>query len=536
VRRTTNKVTAAAGKLRIEARGLTKSYGQLLANDGVTFHVETGEILGLVGENGAGKSTCMNMLFGHVAPDRGSVVVNGEELWFRSPREAIAAGIGMVHQHFLLAPALSALEHLELVAGGGIRERAMAHMKDLGFDVDLAARVEELPVGKQQQLEILKVICQGARVIILDEPTAVLTPVEVKPFLRCLERLRDSGHAVILISHKLDEVLQVCGRVVVMRGGRVTGEFDNSPGSNAVSMDSLAAAMMGEDVLRKEASRSRAVRTGESGTGEFMTGEFIPALVIDDYRRVAGRDALDLSLVVNRGEIVGIAGVEGNGQDALFRAILGLFPAGAAGFGARHRESGRIAISGRDVRGLRPRDIRRAARVALLPFDRRDEGLLLDEGSATNLLLSGVDPRSTGWTGWLLDWEKLRRHARDLFVKYGVSSSGIDAAVRLLSGGNQQKFLVARELEQNPDLVLAAHPTRGVDLRAARNIHDALFAARDRGAGVLLVTSDLDELCRLSDRVVVMLRGRIAREFTPATDGGFDIAGIGLAMTGGVRS
>ena len=366
-------------------------------------------------------------------------------------------------------------------------------------------------------------ICQGARVIILDEPTAVLTPVEVKPFLKCLERLRDSGHAVILISHKLDEVLDVCGRIIVMRGGRVTGEFDNRSGNGGVSIDTLASAMIGEGVTGAEAPRSRAVKASETN----------PALVIDRYRHDGGRDALDVSLVVNRCEIVGVAGVEGNGQDALFRAILGMVPSGATRNHARDEDPGRIVISGRDVLGMKPREIRGVVRVGLLPFDRRDEGLLLDEAPAANLMLSGVDP---GSTGWMVDWEKLRRRAGEIFAKYDVSSPGLDWAVRFMSGGNQQKFLVGRELGQNPDLVLAAHPTRGVDWRAARRIHDALFAARERGAGVLLVSSDIDELCRLSDRVVVMLRGRIAREFRPADDGRFDLAGIGLAMTGGIRS
>lgn len=513
--------------LRIDVRGLTKSFGALVANDGVTFHVETGEILGLVGENGAGKSTCMNMLFGHVEPDRGTIQVNGIDARFRSPREAIAAGIGMVHQHFLLAPALTALEHLQLVSGRGpvvkLRERALGHMRELGFDVDLDARVEDLPVGKQQQLEILKVICQGARVIILDEPTAVLTPVEVKPFLDCLVRLRDSGHAVILITHKLDEVLQICGRVVVMRGGRVTGNFEIGPGRDSVSVDSLAKSMIGEEAIQEVPGRVREKSHEEPA---------VDALVIEEYRTSAGRNSLDLSLVVKSGEIVGIAGVEGNGQDQLFRAILGIGRSGDA--------SGRIVVAGKDVLGHRAGDIRRLVRVALLPFDRRDEGLLLDEDPSTNLLLSGVDP---GSTGWLIDWEKLRRRARDLFEKYGISSSGIMNPVRSLSGGNQQKFLVARELGQDPRLVLAAHPTRGVDWRASRNIHDALTGARDRGAGVLLVSSDIDELCRLSDRIVVMLRGRVAAEFARrgtgasdvSRDGSFDIPAIGLAMTGGAQ-
>ena len=497
-------------KIRIELRDLTKSFGSVTANDSVSFHVGSGEILGLVGENGAGKSTCMNMLFGHIEPDRGTILVNGSEVRFRSPRDAIEAGIGMVHQHFLLALSLTGLEHLELVAGRGAKAYAVKAMRDLGFEFDLAARVEDLSVGQQQQLEILKVICQGARVIILDEPTAVLTPVEVEPFLERLRRLSESGHAVILISHKLDEVLRVCDRIAVMRSGRVTGTFDAA----RVSPEELAGSMIGEGITRVKAKTSRM----EPGT--------IPVLKMTDYHLPAGRGALDLSLAVNDREIVGIAGVEGNGQEWLFKVILRIAP-------RQRGESGSISVAGRELTQLSAQKIRRAVRIALLPFDRRSEGLLLDGDPATNLLLSGVNPSSSRR---VLAWGLLRSRALAFFSKYDIQPPRWTGPVRLLSGGNQQKFLVAREMEQDPALVLAAHPTRGVDFRSSQAIHETILSARDRGAAVLLVSSDIDELCKLSDRIMVMVRGKIAREFKRDRDGGFDVAGIGTSMVSGAQS
>ncbi len=501
-------------KIQIELRDICKSFGGNPANVGISFQVSSGEILGLVGENGAGKSTCMNMLFGHVEPDRGSILVDGKEVRFRSPKEAIKAGIGMVHQHFLLAPALTALEHLELVAGSDVHAYAIEAMHELGFDLDLKRRVEQLSVGQQQQLEILKVICQGARVIILDEPTAVLTPVEVGPFLQRLRRLQESGHAVILISHKLDEVLQVCSRIVVMRAGRVAGTFAGAGDVHGASVDSLASAMIGEAVSHDQGT----VLRNEPGTS--------PVLDIVNLKRPDGAESLNVSLVVNQREIVGIAGVQGNGQELLFKAILRIVPRSRG-------ESGTISVSGKELSGMSAEKIRSAVRIGVLPFDRRSEGLLLDGDSATNLLLSGVNPSSFRR---IIPWNLLRLRAREFFAKYGILPANWTGHARLLSGGNQQKFLVAREMEQEPALILAAHPTRGVDWRSSRQIHDALLLARNRGAGVLLISSDIDELCRLSDRILVMLRGKIVSEFRRDIHRGFDVTGIGLAMVGGSKN
>ena len=533
MRPTKNKIFEKneGASIRVELRDLSKAFGDVVANDGVSFHVESGEILGLVGENGAGKSTCMNMLFGHIEPDRGTILLNNEEVRFRSPKEAILAGIGMVHQHFMLAPALTAIEHLRLVASykagpvahQDVRSRALQSMKSLGFDLELDEPVERLSVGKQQQLEILKVICQGARVIILDEPTAVLTPVEVAPFLERLRRLRDSGHAVILISHKLDEVLQVCGRIVVMRSGRIAGEFDGKLNGNEktsqMSIETLANAMIGES--GESLVRDAGAAPSESRQSNRFSGG-IPALEIRDYHCPTG---LKVHLSVHQGEIVGIAGVEGNGQADLFKAILRTVP-GLRG------ESGSICVAGHEVVHLSPGEVRKAARIAVLPFDRRSEGLMLDADPASNLLLSGVTMKNH----FMVPWDQLRQHAGNLFLKYGIQPAGWTGAVGSLSGGNQQKFLVARELEQDPALILVAHPTRGVDWRSSQKIHQALVAARARGAGVLLVSSDLDELCALSDRILIMLRGRVVRDFSKNPESGFDVAAIGLAMAGGGAS
>jgi ABC-type uncharacterized transport system ATPase subunit len=507
--------------IRIEVNGLCKRFGSLVANHDVTFDLAPGEILGLVGENGAGKSTCINMLFGHLRPDAGTIKVDGELVEFTSPRDAIALGIGLVHQHFQLAPALTVMDHLRLAGGEGVRARAMKIMATLGMALDLDARVDDIPVGQQQQLEILKVMCQGARAIILDEPTAVLTPLEVKPFLAQLRKMRESSQSVILISHKLDEVIQVSDRIAVMRGGTVVAILD--PGKT--SPREIAGLMMGDSHLQSAPSHANADQQLMAAVDFGGT-----ALSLRGYRCCYPRITLEMDLDVRRGEIVGVAGVDGNGQQQLFESILRLQPSNL-------RESGVVEVDGKDISAWKAHHLRKRAKLALLPFDRHAQGMMADADLATNLLLSAqIRAQMSGSTYVsglpLIQWRRLRDFAGQVSRKFGVVAGGWFAKLGSLSGGNQQKFVVAREFHDEPSLVLAAHPTRGVDVRSSQMIRDSISGIARRGAGVLLVSSDMDELQIVSDRIVVMMRGKVVAGFTKDADGSFDGAAIGRAMTG----
>lgn len=513
--------------MHLEARGLTKLFASLRANDKVSFEVKSGEILGLIGENGAGKSTCMNMLFGYLKPDSGEILIDGVAQDLVSPRMAIAAGIGMVHQHFVLASAMTAFEHLLLAAGPGVksddvRSRAVALMHDLGFDVELDKTVAELEVGKQQQLEVLRVLYQGAKLLILDEPTAVLSPVEVEPFLQQLDRLKQRGHSIILISHKLDEVVRICDSIVVMRGGRVVHRCARSE----ATIPSLAAAMVGEESSGQHGKGTighdgvdRVKRVGQESRDCSRD-----CLRMIDFKEPHGRGALDLSLTIDCGEIVGVAGVDGNGQEQLFEAILRIRKIPG--------EHGSIQIGGNDITRLTPYQVRRRFNIGVLPFDRCSQGLLPEQSSTFNLMLNG----STNCRApWWINWRVLADKRRAFFIENEILPVDHDGPVGRLSGGNQQKFLVAREFETSPELILASHPTRGVDWRSANKIHDRLIASANRGAGVLLVSSDVTELMKISDRILVMLRGKICAEFSRDQQfaSGFDFQSIGRAMTGG---
>lgn len=528
--------------MHLNARSLTKSFGSLMANDRVSFEVKSGEILGLIGENGAGKSTSMNMLFGYLQPDDGQILIDDKPAVFANPRDAIAAGVGMVHQHFVLAPAMTAFEHLRLASGpmakdDQVRSRATELMREIGFEMNLDQPVGQLEVGRQQQLEILRVLYQGAKILILDEPTAVLSPVEVEPFLIQIQKLSRKGHGIILISHKLDEVLRVCQNIVVMRHGRVVHRCAQAD----ATIESLAAAMVGDEAAFSEHHSERdferdfehdsdrvhdvhpARLTGSSPEAP-ATAE--TALHVSDFRQSGGHSALDLSFDVKCGEIVGIAGVEGNGQEELFDAILRI--------GKANSEQGSILINGRDITQMSSDRLRRSVNIGVLPFDRCSQGLLVDESATFNLLLSGT---ANCRAPWWIDWRALLEKQRQLFRDHDILPLNHEGPVGRMSGGNQQKFVVARELESAPQLILAAHPTRGVDWRSSGKIHGRLLHESRRGAGVLVVSSDVSELMKISDRILVMLRGKVSAEFKrdPHLPQGFDFKAIGLAMTGGAR-
>jgi simple sugar transport system ATP-binding protein len=496
----------------LELRGITKRFPTVVANDDVSLTVESGEIVALLGENGAGKTTLMNILFGLYSPDEGEVIIDGDPLELSSPRASIAAGIGMVHQHFMLVPVFTVAENVilcvEPVRGLDWIDRRAAH--DLvgevsdryGLSVDPEALVEDLPVGVQQRVEIIKVLVRDARYIVFDEPTAVLTPQEVEEFFEIVRGLKRDGKGVIFISHKLHEALEVADRIVVLRDGKTVGEADPT----TTTTEQLAEMMVGRPVLMT-------VEKGESTPGDVVLS--VQHLVVLDDRN---RRAVDgVSLDVHAGEIVGIAGIQGNGQTELVESITGMRPSLA----------GKVVIGGDDVTRLGPRAIHRLG-VAHVPEDRLESGLILDFTVAENMVLNCYydDPYSSAV---VMDWDAATQASERLVDEYDVKTAEVDAPVSTLSGGNQQKVIVAREFDRDVKLVVAAQPTRGVDVGSVEHIHARIVKQRDQGAAVLFVSSELDEVIAISDRILVMFGGRIAGEFDPETATKNE---IGLAMLG----
>lgn len=501
-------------RLRIE--GLTKRFGDCLANDGVSLTLAAGTIHGLVGENGAGKSTLMKTIYGLYRPDAGRITLDGQECHWRSPLDAIAAGIGMVHQHFMLVPEYTVLDHLILGAEplvklplpAGLRpidrQRARRELEELarqyGLEVPLAACVEELPVGLQQRVEILKALYRRAQVLILDEPTAVLTPLETRALFKNLRRLADAGCTIVMITHKLREVLELCDAITVMRSGRVVGHAD----PKQVTEQELATLMVGKPV-----NLNLQVTT--------LPNQGEPVLEIQSVshrnRRLQG-----VNLTIRAGEIVGVAGVEANGQSELLEVILR--PAVV--------EHGSVRLLGQATRGLSPKAVR-ALGVGLIPEDRHRQGLLLKASAAENCLL-GYEDQPTLRRGGLLSPAAVRAYAERIFAAFDVRPRDTNLAVAAFSGGNQQKIMIGRELAHAPRLLLAARPTRGVDVGAIELIHRQLVHARDRGAGILLISADLDEILTLSDRIIVLFGGRVAAQWTRQNA---TLERIGVAMGGG---
>lgn len=496
----------------VSLRHVTRRFGPVLANDDVSLDLAPGEIHGLVGENGAGKSTLMRILYGLLQPDAGSIEVGGRAVRVPNPAVAMRLGLGMVHQHFMLVGPLTVAENVTLgqePAGplGGFRraaaERAVAELAGRhGLPVDPRARIETLSVGAQQRVEILKALYRGARVLILDEPTAVLTPQEVDDLFRVLRDLRAGGTSIVLITHKLAEVTALARRVTVMRAGRVVGggPIADFPAAR------MAELMVGHPIppLRVRAPRE----------------ERVPLLqvrmldVLDDRGLPAVRRA---SFEVHEGEIVGIAGVEGNGQHELVECLAGL----------RRPHHGEIAVADRDVTALGARG-RSAAGLAHIPSDRLRRGLVPEMTLAENLVLGRQREPDSG-QGPLLPRRRLEERAAGVLAEYDVRPPLPRQRARQLSGGNQQKLIAARELSRGAAVVLAAHPTRGVDLGAIAFLHQRLLAERDAGRAVLLVSSELTEILALADRIFVMYEGQLVHETTPAET---DERTLGLHMTG----
>jgi ABC-type uncharacterized transport system ATPase subunit len=501
----------------VELRGLTKRFGSVVANDGVNLRIEPGTIHGVIGENGAGKSTAMKMLYGIFPPDSGEIIVHGEKRVWASPADAIAAGIGMVHQHFMLAGPYTALDNIVLGAepvrlGVIDRRRARIRLESLarqyGLAVDWNAAIENLPVGVQQRVEILKLLYRDARILILDEPTAVLTPQETNELFRNLKHLRDEGKTIILITHKLKEVMSFTDHVTVFRAGKVTGEMPTSQ----TNPQELANLMVGRKVVLNidvPVARPRDESAME-----------VAALNLAGTVAGSRHKLADVSFSVRRGEIVGIAGVEGNGQSELLQAIL--HPRDPL-----CRTSGTVRFLGEDVTRWDARRIRDLG-VAVIPEDRQREGLLLDRSVSENFLL-GLQRSAAFSHAGLLNSKNLRDAATQAEEEYDVRPRDLAIPAGKLSGGNQQKLIVAREFQRQPRMLIAAQPTRGVDVGAIEFIHNRIVRARDEGAGVLLVSFELEDILTLSDRILVMYEGRIAAEFAR---GQVAESELGLKMAG----
>ncbi|MFC7096550.1 ABC transporter ATP-binding protein [Halobaculum marinum] len=492
--------------------GITKRFPGVVANDDVTLSVERGTVHALLGENGAGKTTLMNVLYGLYEPTEGDVYVDGDGLSydddgaiadpprrFDSPRDAIDAGVGMIHQHFMLVDPMTVAENITLGneprKWGGLavdREAAREDVIELseryGFDVEPEATIEDIGVGVQQRVEILKALYRGAEILILDEPTAVLTPQEVEDLFEVLEELTDAGKTVIFITHKLGEALEAADEVTVLRDGKNVGSVETA----GTTREELAELMVGREVMLE-------TETPPANPGdETLTVSGVSA---DDERGVTAVD--DVSFTVREGEVFGIAGVDGNGQSELVEVITGL----------RRPTAGSVALEGRDVTRASRRERTRAG-MAYIPEDRQERGLVMDFDLTENGVLGSQHDVPFAHNG-RLDWSYADDHAVDIIEEYDVRPPDASAEAKSLSGGNQQKFIVGREFARDPSCIVASHPTRGVDIGSTEFIHDRLIDLRDEGRAVLLVSSKLDEVRGLSDRLAVMYRGRVVDVVDP---------------------
>jgi general nucleoside transport system ATP-binding protein len=500
----------------VELRGITKRFPGVVANRDIELRVRRGEVHAIVGENGAGKSTLMKTLYGEHRPDEGSILIDGREMTFRSPSDAIAAGIGMVHQHFMLADNFTVLENIilgsEPTRGGRLdraeaRRRIMEISDRYTLDLEPDVLVEDLGVGDRQRVEIAKVLYRDARILILDEPTAVLVPQEVDELFGNLAELKREGLTVIFISHKLDEVRKVADSITVIRRGTTVGTAD----PRTTTTRQLAEMMVGSELPSPE-TRTSTVRE-------------IPVLQLQDVTVAsgAGRPVVDgVTLTVREGEVVGIAGVEGNGQAELVDAVMGLRPlaSGTVLFGSG-------PDGGEDITSWSTR-ARREAGFGFIPEDRHRQGMLL-EGTLWENRILGHQTRPPAAKGLFIDRRSARADTERIMREYDVRAPGPDVLAVALSGGNQQKLIVGREMSSAPRLLIAAHPTRGVDVGAQAAIWELLKDARAEGMGILLISADLDELIGLSDTLQVMLRGRLVATCDPASVTPEDLGGY---MTG----
>ena len=498
--------------MKLELRGITKRFPGVIANDDVNMSISTGEVLALIGENGAGKSTLMNVLYGLYKADGGEILIDGVAVKFHSPADAIAAGIGMVHQHFMLVPVFSVAENVVL----GIEPTKRFGTLDIGkarqlvrevsdrytLNLDPDAIVEDLPVGVRQRVEIVKVLLRDAKVVVFDEPTAVLTPSEIIEFFGIVGTLVDAGKGVVFITHKLKEALTIADRISVLRRGKVVGEVD----PKSATESQIAEMMVGRPV-------QLIVNKNAASPGEPVFEVSNLAVVDPDGRTVVD----DVSFTVRAGEIVGIAGVQGNGQTELVEALSGL----------RRASSGKIVMDARDITGASPRE-RHTLGMAHIPEDRQRQGLITGLSITENLVLTRYHD-SEFRTGITMRWPRARAKAKELVEHYDIRTPDPQLLASTLSGGNQQKVIVARELSRDIRLVVAAQPTRGIDVGSIEYIHQRIVEQRDGGTAVLIVSTELDEVMALSDRLLVMYRGKIVADLDPKTVSHMD---VGLYMAG----
>ncbi|PID00215.1 ABC transporter ATP-binding protein [Sporosarcina sp. P29] len=481
----------------IEMLDVSKKFGNFYANDHITLQLEKGEIHALLGENGAGKSTLMNVLFGLYQPDGGEIRVHGEKVAITDPNVANDLGIGMVHQHFMLVENLTVTENI--ILGSEPTKSGIINIKDsakkvaeiskmYGLDVDPYAKIEDISVGMQQRVEILKTLYRGADILIFDEPTASLTPQEIDELLNIMKKLVAEGKSIILITHKLAEIMNVSDKVTVIRKGKGIGTVITSE----TNPEELATLMVGRQVTFK-------TEKGPSNPTEEVLK--IENLQVNDYRGVAKLKGLNLS--VRRGEIVGIAGIDGNGQSELIEAITGLTKV----------KSGKIFINNEDVTNKKPRKITETG-IGHIPQDRHKHGLILDFSVAYNTALQSYyhEPLSKGG---IMNYKVINEKAGELIKEYDVRTQGTHELARALSGGNQQKLIIGREIMRNPDLLIAALPTRGLDVGAIEFIHRRLIEQRDSGKAVLLITFELDEVMNVSDKIAVIYDGTIVGTVIP---------------------
>ena len=495
----------------LELRNITKTFGTVIANNDVSITVHKGTIHAIVGENGAGKSTIMRIAYGFYKADSGEILVDGKQVQIRNPHDAIALGIGMVHQHFMLVDTMTVAENIVLGAETGTAtnldlEKANRDIKalsdELRLNINPTAYIEDLSVGQQQRVELLKALYRDARLLILDEPTAVLTPQEVQEFFAILRRMKEQGKTIIIITHKLEEVLAISDEVTVMRDGKSVGQVQTSE----TSAKDLARMIVGRDVLLR-------VEKTDARPGETV-------LEVRDLK-ISGKHgaAVDnVSFVVRAGEIVGIAGIEGNGQTELVEALSGLCKVG----------SGSVEFQGKDVTNISARRLKELG-IAHIPEDRHKRGLLLNSDLAENSIL-GVHYRPPVAAGGFMSGSAIDKRIREIVENFDVRPPIPDLPAKSLSGGNQQKLIIGREFELNPKLLLVSQPTRGVDIGAIEFIHRKLIELRDAGSAVLLISAELEEVTALADRLLVIREGKIVGEVDPKVA---TTEEIGLLMTGG---
>ena len=498
----------------IEMLHITKRFPGIVANDDITLQLRKGEIHALLGENGAGKSTLMSVLFGLYQAEEGEIRKDGKVVSIKNPNDANSLGIGMVHQHFKLVECFTVLDNIIMgveptkhgfLQKGEARKKVLALSEKYGLQVDPDARIEDITVGMQQRTEILKALYHGAELLILDEPSAALTDIEVEGLFAIMQKLVGEGKSIIFISHKMREVLRISDRITILRLGKVVGTVDRAETDG----QKLAGMMIG-----KELTESHYEKVDASGH------EIVAELDHVDYNKESKHSGLaDLSLRIHAGEIVGVAGVDGNGQTQLAQLITGVIAP----------ESGTVQLKGDRVAVFDPNGFIEHG-VSHVPEDRNLQGLIGDMSIAENLVLKDTDdPRFSHGHGLRLNKRAIHAYAQSMMEKYDVRATSDSQSVRELSGGNQQKVIIARELESGPSVLVMAHPTRGLDIGATSFVHDQMIAARARGVGILLISADFDEILEMSDRIVVCFEGRIMGEFSGSKP---PINEISLAMTG----